>query len=555
MEEALACVSRADGRGQTLRDHLARLVIALKDKDEKKTKSEIEKISISLKETTFTLPVPKEIPSVMREEGVQTIIKNLSKLVTLCKVPPSTPLPPPPEEKEVKNLEEGEDELPPTIEHYPWRNGDTQASTQDIEGDSTFLSWAGVSLGSDTTAMLALSVRELSVKKQTKQARFFGKIIGLKADYYIVEAACPQSLIDSDQARVAAEAKAAKQNKTTYAELDHSEPWGVGVNQLIYFATNSPTATAEEWTMLPRVQPLWIRTARETRRFFTGNLSARVGGYPYFPWGEAALLRARIALIAHSCSLAPAGYFVPDDEVEEGVGAIMYNAEYVEEEVKKAEDLWIPNDDKNDPANLVPDVMASAANWTHILPFIRMGSDIKGVNNGGRVTAWTPVENDEDEDQQEQTEDVGEQYNPEDDEEEVPEEILRTLEEDKSDFTYLVNEEGDPLPPWKFEVCTAMGKFPTKVPNAVIAAHSLVWPGAVCISNGTQFCNIYVGNGQPRLPTFYSTPAPPVILDEWKDPNEEEQEEDAPPIPNGLAEKKDPRVPKPDLDEDEDDED
>eukprot|EP00954_Amorphochlora_amoebiformis_P015478 1214365-Amorphochlora_amoeboformis.AAC.2 len=67
MEEALACVSRADGRGQTLRDHLARLVIALKDKDEKKTKSEIEKISISLKETTFTLPVPKVGPRVCVE--------------------------------------------------------------------------------------------------------------------------------------------------------------------------------------------------------------------------------------------------------------------------------------------------------------------------------------------------------------------------------------------------------------------------------------------------------------------------------------------------------
>mmetsp|Transcript_38790 Transcript_38790/g.62149 ORF Transcript_38790/g.62149 Transcript_38790/m.62149 type:complete len:522 (+) Transcript_38790:1-1566(+) len=514
MEDALGLVQQADAQGTSLYEHLTKLITALAAQQKP---VDIAALSLQIKNATFALDIPKEIIPVGKDAKTKTILSVLNKIVSLYKIPPSAPLPP---VKEVKEPPKDDDGNPiPSPLHYPLLPSDLPPPPQDLQRDGYMLSWAGVDMGDDYMAALSLSIRELSVKKDLSQVRLFGKINGTSKDYYILEAACPPALIESDKKRVAAEHKAALENKTPYAEMDHSESWGQGVNGFVYYVSNTAVAKAEDWVMLPRLNGAWIRTSRKSRRFFTGNLNARVGGYPSFPWGEAAYLRARIAEIAHECSLAPAGMWAKDDEVE-GANVIKVSDGF---EPKLASDLCGE---------------AFGENWEHIMPALREGKEVKGVNNGGRVTKWTPPQLPED------AEPVEGWYTPDDDDEEYSEDIVRNLAEEKTKLPGFVNKEKEPLSPWTAALCTTMGYFPEKAEGAVAAIRSLHWPGALCASDGKSFVNIYVGTGQPRIAKYYSPPPPPKVLGEFQKPAGDD-EGDAKPNPNGLVEQKDPRPPAP----------
>jgi len=62
----------------------------------------------------------------------------------------------------------------------------------------------------------------------------------------------------------------------------------------------------------------------------------------------------------------------------------------------------------------------------------------------------------------------------------------------------------------------------------VTAVKSLLWPGAVCVSQGTEFVNLYVGYGH-KVGTYFPV-APPPVLDEPEDPESSAQE----PIPLSM---------------------
>uniref|UniRef100_A0A7S3ZE21 Radial spokehead-like protein n=1 Tax=Lotharella globosa TaxID=91324 RepID=A0A7S3ZE21_9EUKA len=541
MEAALASLQQADAEGQTLYQHLAKLIIELSKQDARTAKNAVEKLSLKLRDSTYKLVVPKEVATMEREPSTVATLKQLNAIVSLLKVPPSVKLPPKREYKAPVAAEGEEEPAVPPI-HYPKLPGDRPVPMQDLSGDMGLAIWAGCNIGSDNVTLLSLAMRELAVKHRLEQVRFFGKVSGTQKDYYIIECACPPEFVAEDKKRVGEEIKKAKAAKTPAAELDHSEQWGTGVNAFAYFVATDPGATVEGWTMLPRCQPVWIRTARSMRRLFTGYLEGRVGGYPHFPWGEAAYLRARIAEISHSCLVAPSGAFVKDEELEDA-NAIKINDEYFQQasqaepgdDVKKPENLWVRDEERAKEAHApVANVASSAENWTHIMPALREGKEVKGINNGGRVTKWAPPPVEEGEEPDENA------YTPDDDDEEYPEDILRSLEADQSKLSSLKTEDGA-LPPWKFTLCTTLGRFPEKSRNAVVACQSLEWPGAVCTSNGVQFCNIYIGDGMPRIETFYSPPVPPPVSSEFEVPSEDPE---APKVPNGISELKDPRVPK-----------
>ena len=126
------------------------------------------------------------------------------------------------------------------------------------------------------------------------------------------------------------------------------------------------------------------------------------------------------------------------------------------------------------------------------------------------------------------------------------------MSDDQSELPELKQEDEDPLPPWKFKLCDTFGKFPSENPNAIYAALSLQWPGAVCVSDGQLYCNIYVGNGQMRLASYFSPPLPPAICEEFQllDEDGRPQLDDEGMVVT-LAEQKDERVPVPDPEEDE----
>jgi hypothetical protein len=129
--------------------------------------------------------------------------------------------------------------------------------------------------------------------------RFFGKVLGTKKDYYIVEAQMedwPEEEEGEDD------------------ENENKEGWGTGLNAHVYYATNSAET---EWTQLPLVRPEQVVKSREMRRFFTGDLKASVLGMPRFPWGEATYLRAQIARIAAATTVAPKGFYMVEEDDEE----------------------------------------------------------------------------------------------------------------------------------------------------------------------------------------------------------------------------------------------
>jgi len=80
--------------------------------------------------------------------------------------------------------------------------------------------------------------------------RFWGKITGSKADYYVAEGT----------------AEAGEQAEP----VEDQEVRGAGVNTFGYWVTNAPESG--NWTMLPDLHANDISTARTTKCQFTGNL-------------------------------------------------------------------------------------------------------------------------------------------------------------------------------------------------------------------------------------------------------------------------------------------
>merc|ERR1719387_2028869 len=188
----------------------------------------------------------------------------------------------------------------------------TEVSLGDVKDfwtDSRMMRIAGLGFSDYESYALSLSIRKLATEtKGVSSARFWGKILGTKNDYFIAEL----EFVGKD----------AFVKTNLLAELsdylpslqEYVEPRGVGVNKYVYFCTTSVNG---EWIQLPNAVPSQIKASRAINKFFTGDLSTPIWSHPPFPWTEKELLRSMIARITHSTMLAPAGYFeekAPDEE-------------------------------------------------------------------------------------------------------------------------------------------------------------------------------------------------------------------------------------------------
>jgi len=181
---------------------------------------------------------------------------------------------------------------------------------QDFTDEANYLEWAGVSFGKTESFRIHLALKHLAAKEASaKNLRFFGKIFGRSADYYVVEGVVDPSGDEED-------AKDALGNAI--------QKTGEGPNRFTYFVSPS-IGSGAAWVRLPNVTPHQIIVARTNRRVLTGDLSAPVGGHPPFPGNESNYLRALIALISASTAIAPSGVFTAVDGDENG--AIQPNEE------------------------------------------------------------------------------------------------------------------------------------------------------------------------------------------------------------------------------------
>lgn len=75
--------------------------------------------------------------------------------------------------------------------------------------------------------------------------------------------------------------------------------------------------------------------------------------------------------------------------------------------------------------------------------------------------------------------------------------------------------------------------------GSCVVARSLVWPGAVAVTAGRRFLNVYTGNGVSYDPKPYSPPLLGAISTEWA------PIEDEPPLTEQVDVRADPTPPKP----------
>jgi len=174
----------------------------------------------------------------------------------------------------------------------------------------------------------------LAAKTVANNMRFWGKIIGTQADYYIAEADNEEEISD---------------------ELKEVVEDATGANKYSYWVCSYPGGP---WEKLELLHPAQVVASRKLKKYFTGKLNAEVFGYPPFSmtqpngeivtWQEKHLLRAQIARISSACVLTPDGVFEKNDD-EDGL-----TIRAIEE----------PDDDKGNQFENT-DFISTLDNWRH----------------------------------------------------------------------------------------------------------------------------------------------------------------------------------------------
>ncbi|KAI9203128.1 radial spokehead-like protein [Polychytrium aggregatum] len=403
----------------------------------------------------------------------------------------------------------------------------------DIMDISHLWEWGGLTLGSEETFLLFLSLKQLVEEKSLKSVRLWGKIFGLKSNYIIIEGELREGTIDEEDAVVngtlasdeapqeeaeqaaPSENAAANPEGSTNPEDEEGAPkpknkvipplpkeMRTGVNKYIYYVTPYPGGP---WTRLPDVIPEKMQIARKIRKYFTGDLAHKIISYPAFDATEAQYLRCQIARISGATVVSPAGYYIFDPEEADGEDlehntSIIINPEYEGQ----------PNE-----------ALLNPANWVHHVPYILPQ---------GRVTWENPLASlkKEGNEGEEDEEDGGSDAGSQEDNEEAPQPeagppILSPLSGDE--------DHGD-IPAWTSRICSTLS--PPKFTPVVM--RSTRWPGAAVVAFNDKFTNIYVGDGlkdlgnpvqhfiPPKLPEIQSEYTPlGAEITEQVDPTVEEE--------------------------------
>jgi len=330
------------------------------------------------------------------------------------------------------------------------------SAVMPFSGDlSAALEWHGVSLGDTDTFLITQALNLLAAETQAKSVRFFGKILGTKSDYYIIE-------VEPKNPTVAAPTP----------EMEGSE----GGNKYVYYVAPSPDST---FVKLPPLKASHVVASMTRKRFLTGDLDAHVPGHPPFKGTEKDFLHALISRINGATNLSIDGYYEPDEDTGAMIKA---------EEFEPAEDV---------------EGLLEAGGWTHTIA----GLDVVT----GRVVEYVDPAAEEDPEEPEKPE-------------------LRDLEEEEWNFPEAAN----------------------NLPNMAIAK-SLVWPGAISVSDGRVSANLYIGYGIPKATTVtaFSPMAPPALPAEFGAGDPEEDEETIP--VEEPDDTKEPEVEEEEADEDEED--
>jgi hypothetical protein len=358
-----------------------------------------------------------------------------------------------------------------------------------------------------------VSLKRLLDKEPLGKVRFWGKIIGLKRDYYVCEAKVAEDRLGDVAQPDGGEAPeiSGKAPDTIYKLLNgHRAPTAakippetnMGVNEFRYYVATADDIS--EWVLLPDVLPEHILAARNVHKFFTGNLDSPVLAHPPFPGVEKHYLRAQIARISHSCTIGPKGIFTAADDREPEEKAKRFEVKpYTEVPALTPQADSAPAAD--DPEAVAPvatwfygykdDALMEPSCWQHLTPQL--------LQTQGRATEFKPeVEGDPEEGEPQPIEYI----NP----------MLSEVSYDKE--VRLKCHSIVSLPAWNVRKAH---HTPSDITRTYLAK-SVAWPGAMCVArvednvSGATSQNLYIGRGtKSRVGLVYAPGGPGVMLEEF----------------------------------------
>lgn len=162
---------------------------------------------------------------------------------------------------------------------------------EDVIEKGQFLKFAGFDLTLIELLKIKTYINENFTGNDVKDVIFFGKIFGIKSDYYIIRVLYNLELF----------------NNTKYSSSATHEPTYIeGANKYIfYFSDNSFT----KWIELPLITYEQLRISRLFKYAFTGDPNSYVKSFFPFPGKEIHLLKCIILRIMHSTFIVPDGLY------------------------------------------------------------------------------------------------------------------------------------------------------------------------------------------------------------------------------------------------------
>ncbi|CAF3288774.1 unnamed protein product [Rotaria sp. Silwood2] len=321
----------------------------------------------------------------------------------------------------------------------------------------------GIGLNKDEIYWIWLSMKALLKEKvNIQKLRFWGKIFGIKNNYYIVEADFDTfddvDLNDFEFVKYQEIFSSEQDNELddtiqSFNEKVPPEQLGDGVNQKVFYVS---TGIDQSFIQLPMVTPEQIVLSRRIQRFFTGDLEEPVIFESSFPGVEKHLLRAQIQRITAGTQIGPKNYF-----------KILTNEE--EEEEEMGEETIDPHQIKFDintefEGNKLEDLALSHGQyWVHYVAYI--------YEQGRNVY-----------------------FNQHDINQEEEKLTIRKINIEQG--PHLLSSVNEDIPINGLYPAWSIGMTSTLVPeHALVYARSNRWPGAFTIGDRYRFKNIYIGWG------------------------------------------------------------
>lgn len=390
----------------------------------------------------------------------------------------------------------------------PLSSSKVLGAVQNYMEDATMFEWAGVGFGRQENFHIAMSLRKLAADVDgLGKLRLWGKVLGTQGDYYVAEG----TIQVPDTRGEGAPPPPVLPGSPEY----DVEGRGEGANTNTYWVSSGGAAP---WVRLPVARASNIVAARKFKHLMTGQLGSPVNTMPFFPGRENHYLRAQIARITSTCTLAVSGYYEVDDAEDAKKNAIRV---------------------ANEGAPEFPghETLAGLDGWVHAAPAL--------LSTG--KSSWPNFDNLE---EGTLSEEVLNAINVQRDNE--PEKGM--LEAIGTDLVAElgVEDAGEGSPAWNIK---GQYTFPDATKSyRITAVRSMIWPGAIAVAQGSRFANLYVGyaqkcatlvdpykesglplagasafsSGNMQLPL-----APEDVMDE---PNyQEEQEEPQPPLADDAS--------------------